>query len=237
MRTTATRTSTRRAALGGAVAAALLVTTACGPDSEEAAPTTAEGQTEKTASSSASDSGGDTEEGAERYTGGEAISPVRFTATSPDGEQVEVQLLGMADIKAKGITDTAWLPQTQYDEAQSRLDELVNGEQLTLIEDPVSPEDKTEDGALLRYVDSTGTGAYMDSTDDVARALIRLNNGVGDNDEKWADLKRYDEYKEATLGTLENGTQMGPNELIAPIDSTNEGGIMEDDWSDYQYSS
>src|SRR5699024_5443297 len=56
MRTTATRTTTRRAALGGVVAAALLLTSACGSDSDEAAPAAPEGQSEQTASSSASDS-------------------------------------------------------------------------------------------------------------------------------------------------------------------------------------
>src|SRR5699024_11886764 len=107
---------TSRVTLGCGQAAAQLLTIACGSDCDEAATAASEGQSEQTESSSASDSGGDAEEGAETYTGGEAISPVRFTATSPDGEQVEVQLLGMADIKAKGMTDTAWLPQTRYDE-------------------------------------------------------------------------------------------------------------------------
>src|SRR5699024_8988224 len=64
-RATATRTTTRRAALGGVVAAALLLTSACGSDSDEAAPPAPEGQSEQTASSSVSDSGGDAEEGAE----------------------------------------------------------------------------------------------------------------------------------------------------------------------------
>ncbi|MDN6303826.1 MAG: hypothetical protein L0J57_12395 [Brachybacterium sp.] len=226
MCTTATRTTTRRAALGGVVAAALLLTSACGSDSDEAAPPASGGQPEQTESSSASDSGGDAEEGAETYTGGGAISPVRFTATSPDGEQVEVQLLGMADIKAKGMTDTAWLPQTRYDDAQEWLDELVNGEQITLIEDPASPEETTEDGALLRYVDSTGTSAYLDS-DDVAVALINFYGGVADNDEKWSGLERYDEYVEASLTAEErNGGLLGENELVAVIE----------DGSGYEYS-
>src|SRR5699024_7965005 len=182
------------------------------------------------ASSSVSDSGGDAEEGAETYTGGEAISPVRFTATSPDGEQVEVQLLGMADIKAKGMTDTAWLPQTRYDEAQEWLDKIVGGEQLTLIEDPASPEDTTEDGALLRYVDSTGTSAQSISgsdNDDVAMGLINLYAGVADNDEKWSGLERYDEYVEASLTAEElNGDLLGENELVA----------VNEDGSGYEYS-
>lgn len=230
MRTTATRTTTRRAALGGVVAAALLLTSACGSDSDEAAPAAPEGQPEQTATSSASDSGGDAEEGAETYTGGEAISPVRFTATSPDGEQVEVQLLGMADIKAKGMTDTAWLPQTRYDDAQEWLDKIVNGEQITLIKDPASPEDTTEDGALLRYVDSTGTSAWNvtgSDSDDVAMCLINLYAGVADNDEKWSGLDRYDEYVEATLTAEErNGGLLGENELVA----------VNEDGSGYEYS-
>src|SRR5699024_1027643 len=109
-------TTTRRAALGGVVAAALLLTSACGSDNDQAATPVPEWQSEQTASYSVSDSGGDDEEGAETYTRREAISPVRFTATSPAGGQGEDQLRGMVDIKAKDMTDTAWLPQTSYDE-------------------------------------------------------------------------------------------------------------------------
>src|SRR5690625_6004075 len=100
------------------------------------------------------------------------------------------------------MTDTAWLPQTRYDEAQEWLDKIVGGEQLTLIEDSASPEDTTEDGALLRYVDSTGTSPQSISgsdSDDVALGLINLYAGVADNDEKWSGLQRYDEYVEASL--------------------------------------
>src|SRR5699024_5579343 len=202
----------------------------CSVEIRVAAPAASAAPSAQTESPCAAACGGDAEEGAETYTGGEASSPVRFTATSPDGEQVEVQLLGMADIKAKGMTDTAWLPQTRYDEAQEWLDKIVGGEQLTLIEDPASPEDTTEDGALLRYVDSTGTSAQSISgsdNDDVAMGLFNLYAGVADNDEKWSGLERYDEYVEASLTAEErNGGLLGENELVA----------VNEDGSGYEYS-
>lgn len=231
MRTTATRTTTRRAALGGVVSAALLLTSACGSDSDEAAPAASEGQSEQPSSSSASDGGGQ-EQAAELYEITGALSPVRLSATSPEGEDVEIQLLGMADVKAKGMTDTAWLPVRTYERAQDQLEAITRDAKVILLEDPHAPADTTEDGALLRYVRIVEGGNLVfgspgtDEDADVGLEMIHWKLGAGDNDESLSDLEMYDRYVEATLDSLNPGSAGNGSEFIAP----------NEDWSDYEYS-
>ena len=231
MRTTATRTTTRRAALGGVVAAALLLTSACGSDSDEAAPAAPEGQSEQTASSSASDGGGQ-EQAAELYEITGALSPVRLSAISPEGEDIEIQLLGMADVKPKGETDTAWLPVRTYEQAQDQLEKITEGAEVELIADPAA-EDTTDDGALLRYVRIVEGGDLVfgspgtDEDGDVGLELIYWKLGAGDNDESLSDLEMYDRYVEATLDSLNPGSAGNGSEFIAP----------NEEWTDYTYSS
>lgn len=230
MRTTATRTTTRRAALGGVVSAALLLTSACGPDSNEAAPAASEGQSEQPSSSSASDSDGQ-EQAAELYEITGALSPVRLSATSPEGEDVEVQLLGMADVKAKGMTDTAWLPEHRYEQAQDHLEAITRDAKVELIADPAA-EDTTDDGALLRYVRIVEGGNLAfgsngtDEDADVGLEMIHWKLGAGDNDESLSDLEMYDRYVEATLDSLNPGPAGNGSDFIAP----------NEDWTDYEYS-
>lgn len=232
MHTTATRTITRRAALGGVVAAALLLTSACGSDSDEAAPPAPEGQSEQTATSSASGGGGQ-EQATERYKITGALSPVRLSATSPEGEDVEIQLLGMADVKPKGETDTAWLPVRTYEKAQDQLEMITEGAEVELIADPAAPKDTTDDGALLRYVRIVEGGNLVfgspgtDEDGDVGLELIALKLGAGDNDDSLSDLEMYDRYVEATLASLNPGSTSHGSSFIAP----------NEDWTDYTYSS
>src|SRR5699024_9549899 len=182
MRTVSSLTTTRRAALGGAVAVALMLTSACGSDPDEAAPEAAETQPATDSSTSEADNHGDGDDETEQtvYELVEATSPTTLTLKS-GSETVEVRLLGLADIKAEGETDTAFARQEAIDAAPEELGALVEGGDIVLVEDPAA-DDADEDGALLRYVDLLDAGsmdrAAGEKADlDVAEQLI--NSGLG----------------------------------------------------------
>lgn len=216
----------RRTLVAGALSLSLLGLAACSTD-----PTGATTTPTTTQSEQPSDGGGQ-EQAAERYEITGALSPVRLSATSPEGEDVEIQLLGMADVKPKGETDTAWLPVRTYEQAQDQLETITKGAEVELIADPAA-EDTTDDGALLRYVRIVEGGDLVfgspgtDEDGDVGLELIAWRLGAGDNDDSLSDLEMYDRYVEATLDSLNPGSTGNGSEFIAP----------NDDWSDYTYSS
>lgn len=215
----------RRTLVAGALSLSLLGLAACSTD-----PTGATTTPTTTQSEQPSDGGGQ-EQAAERYKITGALSPVRLSAISPEGEDIEIQLLGMADVKPKGETDTAWLPVRSYEQAQDKLEMITEGAEVELIADPAS-EDATDDGALLRYVHIVeggklvfGSAGTEDS--DVGLELIAWKHGAGDNDDSLSDLEMYDRYVEATLDSLQPGSTGRGSEFIAP----------NEDGSDYVYSS
>ena len=223
MRTVSSLTTTRRAALGGAVAVALMLTSACGSDPDEAAPEAAETQPATDSSTSESDNhgGGDDELEQTVYEVVEATSPTTLTLKS-GSETVEVRLLGLADVKAEGETDTAFAPQEAIDTATEELGALVEGGDIVLVEDPAA-DDADEDGALLRYVDLLDAGGMDRATGekedlDVALALIQNEYGdagalgVYDPTLQDAGLERMEQYVEATRIAL-NPMQDGGSEL------------------------
>ena len=220
MRTVSPLSTTRRAALGGAVAVALMLTSACGSDPDEAAPEAAETQPATDSSTSESDNHGDGDNELEQtvYEVVEATSPT--TATLKSGsETVEVRLLGLADIKAKGETDTAFASQEAIDASTEALEDLLGSGDLVLTADPAA-DDADTDGALLRYVDVLDGGRMDRATGekadlDVALALIQNQYGyvnadghagalgVYDPDLQHAGLERMDLYVDATRVALD----------------------------------
>ena len=216
MRTVSSLTTTRRAALGGAVAVALMLTSACGSDPDEAAPEAAETQPATDSSTSESDNhgGGDDELEQTVYEVVEATSPTTLTLKS-GSETVEVRLLGLADIKAEGETDTSFAPQEAIDAATEELESLLGSGDLILTADPAA-DDADADGALLRYVDVLDGGSMDRATGekadlDVALALIHNQYGYGhagalgvyDPDLQHAGLERMDLYVDATRVALD----------------------------------
>src|SRR5699024_3299442 len=149
----------------------------------------------------------------------EATSPTTLTLKS-GSETVEVRLLGLADIKAEGETDTAFAPQEAIDTATEELGALVEGGDIVLVEDPAA-DDADEDGALLRYVDLLDAGIMDRATGekedlDVAEQLINSGLGAYDPTLQDAGLERMDRYVEATRIAL-NPMQDGGSE-VAYID-------------------
>ena len=222
MRTVSPLSTTRRAALGGAVAVALMLTSACGSDTDEAAPEATETQPAADSSTSESDNHGDGDDELEQtvYEVVEATSPT--TATLQSGsETVEVRLLGLADVKAEGETDTAFAPQEAIDTATEELEGLLGSGDLVLTADPAA-DDADADGALLRYVDVLDAGGMNRATGekadlDVALALIQNEYGdagalgVYDPTLQDAGLERMDRYVEATriaLHPAEDGSEL-----------------------------
>ena len=217
MRTVSSLTTTRRAALGGAVAVALMLTSACGSDPDEAAPEAAETQPATDSSTSEADNHGDGDDETEQtvYELVEATSPTTLTLKS-GSETVEVRLLGLADVKAEGETDTAFAPQEAIDAATGELGALVEGGDIVLVEDPAA-DDADEDGALLRYVDLLDAGSMDRATGekedlDVAEQLINSGLGAYDPTLQDAGLERMDRYVEATRIAL-NPMQDGGSEV------------------------
>ena len=208
MRTVSSLTTTRRAALGGAVAVALMLTSACGSDPDEAAPEAAETQPAADSSTSESDNHGDGDDETEQtvYELVEATSPTTLTLKS-GSETVEVRLLGLADIKAEGETDTAFAPQEAIDTATEELESLLGYGDLVLTADPAA-DDADADGALLRYVDVLDAGdrdlATGEREDlDVAEQLINSGLGAYDPELQHAGLERRDRYVETTRNALD----------------------------------
>ena len=223
MRTISSLAATRRAALGGAVAVALMLTSACGSDTDKAAPEATETQPATDSSTSESDNHGDGDDETEQtvYELVEATSPTTLTLKS-GSETVEVRLLGLADVKAEGETDTAFAPQEAIDAATGELGALVEGGDIVLVEDPAA-DDTDEDGALLRYVDLLDAGGMDRATGekedlDVALALIQNEYGdagalgVYDPTLQDAGLERMEQYVEATRIAL-NPMQDGGSDL------------------------
>ena len=208
MRTVSPLSTTRRAALGGAVAVALMLTSACGSDTDEAAPEATETQPAADSSTSESDNHGDGDNELEQtvYEVVEATSPT--TATLQSGsETVEVRLLGLADIKAEGETDTAFAPQEAIDTATDELESLLGSGDLVLTADPAA-DDVDADGALLRYVDVLDAGdrdlATGEKEDlDVAEQLINSGLGAYDPELQHAGLERMDRYVETARIALD----------------------------------
>ena len=208
MRTVSPLSTTRRAALGGAVAVALMLTSACGSDTDEAAPEATETQPAADSSTSESDNHGDGDDELEQtvYEVVEATSPT--TATLQSGsETVEVRLLGLADIKAEGETDTAFAPQEAIDTATEELESLLGSGDLVLTADPAA-DDADADGALLRYVDVLDAGGMDRATGekadlDVAEQLINSGLGAYDPELQHAGLERMDRYVETTRIALD----------------------------------
>ena len=208
MRTISSLAATRRAALGGAVAVALMLTSACGSDPDEAAPEAAETQPATDSSTSESDNhgGGDDELEQTVYEVVEATSPTTLTLKS-GSETVEVRLLGLADIKAEGETDTSFAPQEAIDAATEELESLLGSGDLVLTADPAA-DDADADGALLRYVDVLDAGSMDRATGekedlDVAEQLINSGLGAYDPTLQDAGLERMDRYVEATRIALD----------------------------------
>ena len=208
MRTVSPLSTTRRAALGGAVAVALMLTSACGSDPDEAAPEAAETQPATDSSTSESDNhgGGDDELEQTVYEVVEATSPTTLTLKS-GSETVEVRLLGLADIKAEGETDTSFAPQEAIDAATEELESLLGSGDLVLTADPAA-DDADADGALLRYVDVLDAGSMDRATGekedlDVAEQLINSGLGAYDPTLQDAGLERMDRYVEATRIALD----------------------------------
>ena len=206
--------ATRRAFGAGVLALVLMGTAAC---SSDAAPEPgADPETTSTQTAPVDNHGGGDDELEQTvYEVVEATSPT--TATLQSGsETVEVRLLGLADVKAEGETDTAFAPQEAIDTATEELESLLGYGDLVLTADPAA-DDADADGALLRYVDVLDAGGMDRATGeksdlDVAEQLINSGLGAYDPELQHAGLERMDRYVEATRIAL-NPAQDGISEV------------------------
>lgn len=214
--------ATRRAFGAGVLALVLMGTAACSSDT---APEPGADPEATSTQTTPVDNHGDGDDELEQtvYEVVEATSPT--TATLQSGsETVEVRLLGLADIKAEGETDTAFASQEAIDTATEELESLLGSGDLVLTADPAA-DDTDADGALLRYVDVLDAGGMDRATGekadlDVALALIQNQYGYGDAgalgvydpDLQDAGLERMDLYVEATRIAL-NPAQDGISEV------------------------
>lgn len=197
--------TTRRAFGAGVLALVLMGTAAC---SSDAAPEPGADPEATSTQTTPVDNhgGGDDELEQTVYEVVEATSPT--TATLQSGsETVEVRLLGLADIKAEGETDTAFAPQEAIDTATEELESLLGSGDIVLTADPAA-DDADADGALLRYVDVLDAGSMDRATGekedlDVAEQLINSGLGAYDPDLQHAGLERMDRYVETTRVALD----------------------------------
>ena len=212
--------ATRRAFGAGVLALVLMGTAACSSDAAPEPGADPEATSTQTAPVD-NHGGGDDELEQTVYEVVEATSPTTLTLKS-GSETVEVRLLGLADIKAEGETDTAFAPQEAIDTATEELESLLGSGDLVLTADPAA-DDADADGALLRYVDVLDAGSMDRATGekedlDVALALIQNEYGdagalgVYDPTLQHAGLERMDRYVEATRIAL-NPAQDGISEL------------------------
>lgn len=207
--------ATRRAFGAGVLALVLMGTAACSSDAAPEPGADPEATSTQTAPVD-NHGGGDDELEQTVYEVVEATSPT--TATLKSGsETVEVRLLGLADIKAEGETDTAFASQEAIDTATEKLESLLGYGDLILTADPAA-DDADADGTLLRYVDVLEGGSMDRATGekadlDVALALIHNQHGYGygdagalgvyDPDLQHAGLERMDRYVDATRVALD----------------------------------
>lgn len=197
--------TTRRALGAGVLALVLMGTAAC---SSDAAPEPGADPEATSTQTTPVDNhgGGDDELEQTVYEVVEATSPT--TATLQSGsETVEVRLLGLADIKAEGETDTAFAPQEAIDTATEELESLLGSGDLVLTADPAA-DDADADGALLRYVDVLDAGNMDRATGekedlDVAEQLINSGLGAYDPELQHAGLERMDRYVETARIALD----------------------------------
>lgn len=197
--------ATRRAFGAGVLALVLMGTAACSSDAAPEPGADPEATSTQTAPVD-NHGGGDDELEQTVYEVVEATSPT--TATLQSGsETVEVRLLGLADIKAEGETDTAFAPQEAIDIATEELESLLGSGDLVLTADPAA-DDADADGALLRYVDVLDAGSMDRATGekadlDVAEQLINSGLGAYDPELQHAGLERMDRYVETARVALD----------------------------------
>lgn len=197
--------ATRRAFGAGVLALVLMGTAACSSDAAPEPGADPEATSTQTAPVD-NHGGGDDELEQTVYEVVEATSPT--TATLQSGsETVEIRLLGLADIKAEGETDTAFAPQEAIDTATEELESLLGYGDLVLTADPAA-DDADADGALLRYVDVLDAGdrdlATGEREDlDVAEQLINSGLGAYDPELQHAGLERMDRYVETARIALD----------------------------------
>lgn len=197
--------ATRRAFGAGVLALVLMGTAACSSDAAPEPGADPEATSTQTAPVD-NHGGGDDELEQTVYEVVEATSPT--TATLQSGsETVEVRLLGLADIKAEGETDTAFAPQEAIDTATEELESLLGSGDLVLTADPAA-DDADADGALLRYVDVLDAGSMDRATGekadlDVAEQLINSGLGAYDPELQHAGLERMDRYVETARIALD----------------------------------
>ena len=197
--------ATRRAFGAGVLALVLMGTAACSSDAAPEPGADPEATSTQTAPVD-NHGGGDDELEQTVYEVVEATSPT--TATLQSGsETVEVRLLGLADIKAEGTTDTAFAPQEAIDAATEELESLLGSGDIVLTADPAA-DDADADGALLRYVDVLDAGSMDRATGekadlDVAEQLINSGLGAYDPELQHAGLERMDRYVETARVALD----------------------------------
>ena len=197
--------ATRRAFGAGVLALVLMGTAACSSDAAPEPGADPEATSTQTAPVD-NHGGGDDELEQTVYEVVEATSPT--TATLQSGsETVEIRLLGLADIKAEGETDTAFAPQEAIDTATEELESLLGSGDLVLTADPAA-DDADADGALLRYVDVLDAGDRDLATGergdlDVAEQLINSGLGAYDPELQYAGLERMDRYVETARIALD----------------------------------
>ena len=197
--------TTRRAFGAGMLALVLMGTAACSSDAAPEPGADPEATSTQTAPVD-NHGGGDDELEQTIYEVVEVTSPT--TATLQSGsETVEIRLLGLADIKAEGETDTAFAPQEAIDAATEELESLLGSGDIVLTADPAA-DDADADGALLRYVDVLDAGSMDRATGekadlDVAEQLINSGLGAYDPDLQHAGLERMDHYVETTRVALD----------------------------------
>lgn len=197
--------ATRRAFGAGVLALVLMGTAACSSDAAPEPGADPEATSTQTAPVD-NHGGGDDELEQTVYEVVEATSPT--TATLQSGsETVEVRLLGLADIKAEGTTDTAFAPQEAIDAATEELESLLGSGDIVLTADP-AVDDADADGALLRYVDVLDAGRMDRATGekadlDVAEQLINSGLGAYDPELQHAGLERMDRYVETARVALD----------------------------------
>ena len=222
--------ATRRAFGAGVLALVLMGTAACSSDAAPEPGADPEATSTQTAPVD-NHGGGDDELEQTVYEVVEATSPT--TATLQSGsETVEVRLLGLADIKAEGETDTAFAPQEAIDTATEELESLLGSGDIVLTADPAA-DDADADGALLRYVDVLDAGSMDRATGekadlDVAEQLINSGLGAYDPELQHAGLERMDRYVEATRIALDPAQDNTSEVAYFDVEFDNGGPVWED---------
>lgn len=196
------RRTTRRAFAAGVLTLALLGTAACSSEDstapeapgqepvEDAAPSDGDGE-------NVDNHGEDSDLDQDVYELVEVTSPTTITVqlSGEGAEPIEVRLLGLADVKAQGESETAWAPQTYIDQAEDAIANLIDESGLLLVVDENAPADTDENGALLRYVDIVTDGESPEVFD-LGDMLIQQGDGVYDPDEQWQQLERMERYRQ-----------------------------------------